>query len=166
MEIVSYKFEDDGSIPNNKLPLLIYQDALDLGVRNPADSIESQFSDRGWGRFWRNGIYTFHHYHSTSHEVLACYQGRADVLLGGEKGELLTIRAGDAVLVPAGVGHFNKGSSPDFRVIGGYPKGFTWDMQYGCPGERLKVLENISSLPIPPQDPVTGSSGGLKELWI
>ncbi|MCZ6675113.1 MAG: hypothetical protein O7C75_19440, partial [Verrucomicrobia bacterium] len=68
--------------------------------------------------------------------------------------------------IPAGVGHFNKGSSSDFGVVGGYPLGFTWDMQYGRPGERPKVLENIAGLPVPPEDPVLGTEGGLRELWL
>ena len=115
---------------------------------------------------WRNGIYTFHHYHSTTHEVLGCYEGSANILLGGEEGELLEVSAGDVVLIPAGVGHFNKGSSSDFGVVGAYPRGFDWDMQYGRPGERPKVLENIAAVPIPPMDPVAGEMDGLKKFWL
>ena len=165
MKITPYVFEDDGSIPNNSLPLLIYSNAIDLTGRDPAALVEQRFASHGWARFWRNGIYSFHHYHSTSHEVLGCFSGEAKVLLGGEKGKLFTLQAGDIVLIPAGVGHFNKGSSRDFGVVGGYPKGFTWDMQYGRPGERPKVLENIAALPVPPEDPVLGSASGLREHW-
>ena len=67
--------------------------------------------------------------HSSSHEVLGCYRGSAGVLLGREQGELLTLEAGDAVLIPAGVGYFNKRSSSDFGVVGAYPRGIDWDMQ-------------------------------------
>ena len=166
MNVTPFFFKDDGSIPNNPLPLLIYSDAIDVGGSDPASNIEHRFASNGWGKMWRNGIYTFHHYHSTSHEVLGCYRGSAKVLLGGEQGELLTLNAGDVVLIPAGVGHFNKGASSDFRVVGAYPKGFDWDMQYGRPGERPKVLENIAALPVPPNDPVLASAGGLKEHWL
>ncbi|MCB1120803.1 MAG: hypothetical protein KJT03_04600 [Verrucomicrobiae bacterium] len=165
MKITPYRFEDDGEIPNNQLPLLIYSNAISFGMGDPARVIEKQFASFGWANSWRNGVYTFHHYHSTSHEVLGCYRGSAKVLFGGEKGEILTLAAGDVVLIPAGVGHFNKGASRDFGVVGAYPRGFTWDMQYGRPGERPKVLQNISALPIPPFDPVLGEAGGLSQLW-
>ena len=165
MNITPHVFKDDGSIPNNSLPLLLYSKAIDVNGSDPARSIERRFAANGWAKMWRNGIYTFHHYHSTSHEVLGCFSGSAKVLLGGERGELLTLEAGDVVLIPAGVGHFNKGASSDFGVVGAYPRGFNWDMQYGRPGERPKVLQNISALPVPPLDPVTASDGGLKEYW-
>lgn len=165
MKIYAYYFSDDGSIPNNALPLLVYSKAMDVGVSNPAQIIERVFENHGWSGFWRNGIYAFHHYHSTSHEVLACYHGEAEVLMGGEKGILLSVRAGDVLLIPAGVGHFNKGSSSDFAVVGGYPRGFLCDMRYGKADERPTVLENIDALPLPPQDPVLGRSGGLNEYW-
>ena len=161
MEISSFWFEDDGSIPNNSLPLLVYHRALSSKLSDPADELEKRFSSHGWARFWRNGIYTFHHYHSTSHEVLGCYRGNAEVLFGGSQGQRLTLQAGDVVLIPAGVG-----SSSDFAVVGAYPRGFNWDMQYGRPGERPKVLENIASLPVPPEDPVLGMEGGLKKFWL
>ena len=166
MNVTPYFFKDDGSIPNNPLPLLIYSNVIEVGGPDPAADFERRFASNGWAKMWRNGIYTFHHYHSTSHEVLGCYRGSANVLLGGEQGELLTLNAGDVVLIPAGVGHFNKGASSDFQVVGAYPKGFDWDMQYGRPGERPQVLENIAALPVPPRDPVLAAAGGLKEHWL
>lgn len=165
MKITPYRFEDDGAIPNNQLPLLIYAQAITFGPGDPARVIEQQFDVCGWSNSWRNGVYTFHHYHSTSHEVLGCYSGSAKVLFGGDNGKILTLTAGDIVLIPAGVGHFNIGSSRDFGVVGAYPGGYTWDMQYGRPGERPKVLENIAALPVPSFDPVLGEAGGLRELW-
>ena len=78
----------------------------------------------------------------------------------------MTIRAGDVDLIPAGVGHFNKGSSSDFGVVGAYPIGYSCDMQYGRLGEHPKVLENIAALTVPPLDPVFGSEGGLREFWL
>lgn len=166
MKITPIVFEDDGSIPNNSLPLLVYSQVFDLTGSDPGGTIEDRFASNGWGNMWRNGIYTFHHYHSTAHEVLGCFRGSAKVLFGGEQGKLLTLTAGDVVLIPAGVGHFNKGSSSDFGVIGAYPRGFDWDMQYGRPGERPKVLENIAALPIPPVDSVLGDDDGLKKYWV
>ena len=81
MKVTPYLFADDGLIPNNSIPLLLYSGALELMGRDPASIFENQFERFGWTRQWRNGIYAFHHYHSTSHEVLGCYRGKAKVQL-------------------------------------------------------------------------------------
>ena len=88
----------------------------------------------GWGGSWRNGIFPFHHYHSTSHEVLGIARGSARVRFGGEKGQTVEVAAGDVVVIPAGVGHKNEGSSPDLLVIGAYPEGRDYDLCRGEPG--------------------------------
>ena len=98
-------------VPNNpRLPAVIYRGALKL--ETPAQA-EAALSARGWTNSWRNGIYNFHHYHSTAHEVLVVVQGQAKVTLGGEGGPQVQLQAGDVVLLPAGTGHRNDGSSPD-----------------------------------------------------
>lgn len=165
MKITPYLLSDDGAIPNNSLPLLVYSKAFEFGSMNRTQTIERFFSSHGWSGLWRNGIYAFQHYHSTTHEVLACSCGKAKVLLGGEKGILLSVRTGDVLLIPAGVGHFNKGSTSDFAVVGGYPPGYSCDMCYGDADERPSKLKNIAALPLPAEDPVLGRAGGLKEYW-
>jgi long-chain acyl-CoA synthetase len=45
----------------------------------------------GWSGTWRNGIYAFHHYHSTSHEVLGIAAGSAAVRFGGEGGATVRV---------------------------------------------------------------------------
>jgi len=37
---------------------------------DPPASIETTLRANGWGNGWRNGVYSYHHYHSTAHEVL------------------------------------------------------------------------------------------------
>ena len=74
----SHLFADDGTIPNNPtLPLLVYERALVLDQGDGAAICEALLAANGWGSSWRNGIYSFHHYHSTAHEVLAHRGGRA-----------------------------------------------------------------------------------------
>ncbi len=103
--------EDTGAIPNNqKCPLLIYPQALALPKSDPARVIERLLADNRWGGTWRNGIYPYHHYHSTAHEVLACYHGSAEVQLGGEPGIPYTMNAGDVIVIPAA--QATKTSSP------------------------------------------------------
>ncbi len=159
------RFEDDGRIPNSRLPLLLYPGALAGETGDLAGSLERRFAENGWGGGWRNGIFPFHHYHSTSHEVLGIARGSARVRFGGEKGQTVEVSAGDVVVIPAGVGHKNEGSSPDLLVIGAYPEGRDYDLCRGEPGERPRVLESIAAVPLPASDPVHGSDGPLLEQW-
>ena len=158
--------EDTGPIPNNaKCPLLIYPNALMLPKDNPARFIERLLAANHWGGTWRNGIYAFHHYHSTAHEVLACYHGSARVQLGGEPGILQMMNVGDVILIPAGTGHKKLCATDDFAVVGGYPQGQNWDMCYGKSGERPQADHNIARVPLPQSDPIYGPDGPVLEFW-
>jgi len=157
-------FKDDGKIPNSKLPLIIYKDAFDDRGRNGASWLERRFSRNNWTNSWRNGIYSFHHYHSTSHEVLGVYSGNALVHLGGEDGEKVNVEAGDIIIIPAGVGHKNLGSK-NLGVVGAYPDGRNWDLNRGLPGERPQADENIAALPLSKNDPLLGPGDGITRIW-
>ena len=159
----AFYFKDDGGIPNSRLPLLLYRNALSNGVN--ARNLQKQFAANNWTNSWDNGVYPFHHYHSTSHEVLGIYSGSALLHLGGEKGEKLSVKAGDVIVIPAGVGHKNLGASNDFGVVGAYPDGRDWDLLKGEHGERPKADKNIAALPIPDFDPILGKKDGLRKLW-
>ncbi|HXO96731.1 MAG TPA: hypothetical protein VN857_09120, partial [Chthoniobacterales bacterium] len=76
-----------------------------------------------------------------------------------------TVRAGDVIVIPAGVGHKNLGASDDFGVVGAYPGGRHWDLLTGKPGERPKADQNIAALPLPDNDPVYGPDGPLRKIW-
>ena len=162
VEPARHLFADDGLFPNSKLPVLVYKAAL---AKPGAPGFEQMFEEHGWSSSWRNGLFGVHHYHSTAHEVLGIYQGRVDVRLGGEKGTLVTLHAGDVVVIPAGVAHRNEGQSKDFRVVGAYPRGTDMDMNYGEPRERPRADRRIAALARPAQDPVFGEGGPLIALW-
>ena len=164
--IETFLLQDDGRIPNNPtLPLLVYTGALQLPVKGSALVCERVFGANGWGNGWRNGIYTFHHYHSTAHEVLALACGTARVQFGGENGPVIDVQPGDVVVIPAGVGHKNLGSSFDLLVVGAYPPGPSWDLCRGTPEERPWALENIARVPLPAADPIFGMQGPLRTHW-
>jgi uncharacterized protein YjlB len=159
----TYTFEDDGGIPNSPLPVLVYAGAVGTGAG--AGDYEKLFAGHGWLGAWRDGIYPFHHFHSTAHEVLGIAAGTAEAMLGGPQGRRFELGAGDVVVLPAGTGHCNLGSSPDLLVVGAYPNGMDWDLRRGDPAEHDEVVVNIAGVSLPDQDPVQGERGSLVSLW-
>jgi uncharacterized protein YjlB len=157
-------FKDDGVIPNNKYPLLVYHNAFSSKDEKGAKWLEQKFLSNNWSNSWRNGIFSFQHYHSIAHEVLGIYSGEALVLLGGEQGSKVTVKAGDIIIIPAGVGHKNLGSH-NLGVVGAYPNGMPVDIMRGEPGERPRVDQNIAAVPFPGQDPFLGKDDGLRNIW-
>lgn len=164
MEPIQLKFKDDGKIPNSPLPLLIYKNVFSE-EKAAKDFIRSHFQSHNWRNAWDNGIYDYHHYHSTTHEVLGIYSGYATLQFGGEDGEQISIEEGDVVIIPAGVGHKKISASDDFAVIGAYPNGMDYDIKKGDSGERPEADENLSKVPMPENDPVYGKTEGLIALW-
>lgn len=166
-------FQDTGQFPNSRLPVLVYSAALsqgepadsELADSELADAFERRFAHHGWTGSWRNGLYRVHHYHSTAHEVLGVFRGSVNVRLGGPAGTVVKLSAGDVAVLPAGVAHKNEAQSGDFRVLGAYPTGTSWDMQYGKAGERPGTDKNIAKVPIPLADPLHGKAGPLRRLW-
>jgi uncharacterized protein YjlB len=158
------RFEDDGSFPNSGQPLLFYAHALRPDEVTP-ETLESLFAGNGWPPAWRSSIYTFHHYHSTAHEVLGIATGGARLMLGGRQGREFDVAAGDVIVIPAGVAHRRLSSDPGFLVVGGYPPGQTWDLLRGEAGERPQADRNIASVPRPDTDPVAGPEGPLTRYW-
>jgi uncharacterized protein YjlB len=164
MEPEKLLFKDDGKIPNSKYPLLHYKNAFIQRNDDGAAWLEKHFAANNWTNSWRNGVYPFHHYHSTSHEVLGVYKGSALLHLGGEQGQKVRVEAGDIIVIPAGVGHKNLGSD-NLGIVGAYPDGRDWDINKGLPGERPQTDKKIAALPIPGTDPLSGKSLGLITLW-
>jgi len=161
-----YFFKDDGKIPNSKYPVLIYRDVHKGKGDEAAAWYSDLFEKNGWTKSWRDSIYTFHHYHSTAHEVLGVYNGHALVQLGGEQGEQIDIKAGDVIVIPAGTGHRKISSDDDFSVVGAYAAGRDWDVLRGETRERPQADKNINALPLPAADPLLGASRGLVKLWF
>lgn len=153
-EVQFLHLQPDCPFPNNSLPVRLYRGVVqgdDLAVE-----IESLFSSNGWRGVWRNGIFDYHHFHATAHEVLGCARGLVDVLLGGPNGETVTLKPGDIALLPAGTSHKNIGHSSDYLIIGAYPPGQSPDMEYGDEARYDRMVERIARVALPERDPVSG----------
>ncbi|HEY3793835.1 MAG TPA: hypothetical protein VGM09_18550 [Bradyrhizobium sp.] len=158
-------FEDDGLVPNNRLPFLVYKGAVSLHQDHPENTIEGLFGANGWGGMWRNGVYDFLHYHATVHEALGVARGHARVRFGGDHGQEFEIAAGDVAILPAGTGHQCFGASDDFCVIGAYPPGSQMHVTRPTPENHRKALKTIPEVKLPNTDPVMGKDGPLLRLW-
>lgn len=160
-----HRFSDDGNIPNSELPLLAYRRVLE-DEADLASTFDELFAANNWRGSWRNGIYRFRHYHSSAHEVLGIARGNAAVEFGGPGGEKLEVAAGDVVVIPAGVSHYNLGASDDLLVIGAYPGGESPDLCRDAPRERKAALTELENVPLPSTDPVYGVDGPLVRAWL
>lgn len=163
----TFRFEDDGVIPNNpRLPLVVYRGAVRLaGAADPAAVFEVLFKTNGWGESWRGGVYDYDHYHSAIHETLGIARGRVQVRFGGENGKPVEVKAGDVVVIPAGTGHKRLMASDDLLVVGAYPRTGKFNLRRAKPGLRKAALTEIPKTPAPRADPVYGSGGGVARLW-
>jgi len=158
------RFSRNGWVPNNdRLPVLIYHGVFEISDADPAANFEQVFHRSGWSPQRLNGIYDFHHYHSTAHEVLGIAGGQARIVLGGPNGYELKVSAGDVLVLPTGTGHCRLQSSGDFLVVGGYPPSQSWDICRSAPSQAER--ERMRTLPFPLSDPLTGPGGALTRLW-
>ena len=166
VEVQAALLPDRGTVPNNpRLPLLLYKHAVDLPEDGPPELFEELFTAHGWPAAWRDGIFDFHHYHSTAHEALGVYAGSATALLGGEGGIEVTVERGDVVIIPAGVGHKCLEKSDDLAIVGAYPSNTGPDLLKGEPHERPACIEAVAKVAIPAQDPLYGEDGPMSEHW-
>jgi len=163
----AYFFESDGQTPNNPvLPMLVYRHVVSISTSaDAARRFETMFAANGWGDGWRNGIHSFLHFHTSTHEVLGIAAGHAIVKFGGGKGRALQVAAGDVVVLPAGVGHQRLQATHELLVVGAYPRNGRFDQKRPGEVDAQTALREVSRVPLPEKDPVHGVDGPLRTLW-
>lgn len=165
--ILHFTLKRNKNFPNSKYPVLIYRKAINLPFqKNKAAKITQDiFLQHGWSNCWKNGIYDFHHYHSTTHECMAICMGSATIILGGPNGKRIKLMKGDIIILPAGVGHKCSSFSKDFLCVGAYPEGKNYDTNIGTAKEYKEAMPKIKALSLPMHDPLFGKEGFLRSYW-
>ena len=165
IEIEAITGAPNHGIPNNPdLPALIYRRAFS---GPPAiECIKALYEKNGWFRVWDYVVLDYHHFHPNAHEALSVARGTAHLHLGGEDGPVVEVRAGDALILPAGFGHKTVSMSDDFRIVGGYPEGQEErDLLPADPVTCDAHLESVRRVPLPHSCPIYGADGPLVRRW-
>lgn len=167
VQVSAFLLTADGEFPNHpRLPLLIYERVLTGAGTKAAEEWERLFEANGWGGTWRNGVFSYHHYHSNAHEALGVGAGSARLQFGGPRGPILSVAAGDLAILPAGTAHKRVAASDDFLVVGAYPAGQEdYDVIRGGAEERPAAEARIAAVPLPAADPAYGTNGPLRSRW-
>jgi uncharacterized protein YjlB len=151
-------FDTGSDVPNSTLPVLLFRGILAPNASGKAERFRQTFKKNGWTGLWTDSIYDYTHFHSNAHEVLGIAEGKVTVKLGGEGGRLFRLKAGDMVILPAGVGHQRIGGKEGLKVIGAYPPGQShYDMK--------RKGRAVPKVPLPPTDPFYGEDGPLVRWW-
>lgn len=145
------------STPNHMiLPVIVYQEV--------EGDFAQIFEKNHWKGIWTNGVFDYHHYHPDTHEVLGVVSGEAKLMIGGEKGSELKVKAGDALLLPAGYGHKCLEASDDFKVVGAYPTEATFETATSY--EDINAINmKVNNVKLPEYDPVEGNTGPMFKEW-
>jgi uncharacterized protein YjlB len=162
-----FRFRDDGETPNNpNFPLIVYRSPVLLRDGFDAAAIfEDLFAANGWKDAWRDGVYDFLHFHTRTHEVLGIARGMAQVEFGGAKGRIVSLKASDVIVLPAGTGHRRIAASRDLLVVGAYPTPGKYDEPKPQDRDHAKAVRSIARVGVPRRDPVYGAEGPLLAVW-
>lgn len=184
-----YLLKGVGVAPNNEtLPLIVYSGVAEFGDKEPEAVFEEIFWGNQWADGFRDGTFSFHHYHSGAHEVVGVARGSAVLEFGGPDGKVVEVTAGDAVVIPAGVVHRRIDDAPGYSVVGCYPHHQVPDccvlsaedaakaaidpdaadlvIKHIGKNEFSAIKASITTTVLPVTDPISGKDGAIRELWL
>ena len=164
----TFKFKSDEETPNNsRYPLVVYRSPVALDPKfDPAAIFEVLFATNKWGDGWRATMYGYNHFHTGTHECLGIARGKLTAQFGGTSGRKIQLKAGDVVIVPAGVGHKHITQSKDLLIVGAYPANAgSYDEPKPDEIEHATAVKNVSRVKRPGTDPVYGRKGPLFSIW-
>ncbi len=168
MDVQLINLEPSGNIPNHPhLPLLHYRTPFRAQAASAdAEGVVAHLARSGWGGAWVNGIFTFHHYHARAHEVLVNVGDAVEVQFGGRDGPKVTFAPGEAVLLPAGTGHYRLSSPSRLVIVGAYPAGQEdWDLKRANREDFEQALGEIAAVGLPQRDPIFGTAEAREQYW-
>ena len=152
-----------GEMPNSTLPLIVAVAGIDPRLGEHA--VHELLLGHGWEGTWTYTVYDYWHYHATGHEVLVCIAGHASIGFGGDSGVAVEMRPGDAVIIPAGVGHKRLSGTADFQVVGAYPPGQNGAITRAGAIDLVVAARAIGQLELPETDPLSGEAPGRLAAW-
>ena len=151
-------FDKASDVPNSSLPVLLFRGVIEPDARGKSALFRRTFKKQGWVGIWTDSIYDYTHFHSNAHEALGIAEGRVTVRLGGDEGRRVRLKAGDLLILPAGVGHRRIGNEEGLQVIGAYPEGQAdYDLK--------RKGHAVPRVPLPRTDPFFGEDGPLVRAW-
>jgi uncharacterized protein YjlB len=151
-------FEKGPDVPNSTLPALLFRGVLPRNSAGKVRRFRAIFKRNGWIGEWTDTIYDYTHFHSNAHEVLGIAKGVVTLQLGGETGRRFRLKAGDMLILPAGIGHRRVGDDEGLKVVGAYPRGQA----------QFNIKRSGRALPkvvLPATDPFYGEDGPLVHFW-
>lgn len=167
LEVLADSIAPNGFFPNNlDLPLVLFKNAFDVSEIKKGTFIADTFKINRWSNTWKDGIYNFHHFHSNTHEVMGVFKGHGKAEFGGPGKVIHELQTGDVIIIPAGVAHKCISATSDFKCVGAYPFGITYDLRHGISNEYEESVRNTKKALFPDMDPVFGKNGLLFDYWF
>jgi uncharacterized protein YjlB len=151
------RFPKTKDIPISLLPVLVFRNVVPQSETAKAQFFRRTFKKNGWVGIWTDTVYDYTHFHSNAHEVLGIASGKVTLRLGGETGRLVRLKAGDMLILPAGVGHRRVSDDKGLKVVGAYPFGQAhFDMK--------RTGRSVPRVPLPKTDPFEGEGGAVTRI--
>ena len=162
---LTFVFDDDGLVPNNILPLVIYKRAIELAGGDPARAIDELFRANGWDQRWRDGIFDYQHYHATCTRRSASRAATRWCCSAASTARRSSSTPATSRSCPPAPA--TSASSPAMISAWSAPTrpAKPWRSLARPRRTYRRAMETIPLVLPPPSDPVFGQDGPLLRLW-